>query len=293
MLYGYPILQDNAQVLLDMQEKYEVNALFIAAVAIQESGGGNSTAGLNRRIQNERGGEYNNIFSIQGSYGGGIKHNAGAGETTWNVYPDYATAIEEFCKLISNPNGYYWGQGKYFVMEIATIPPAYCDAAWGVAVNGHITRLLEKAQIYLTGSSGLIDWEWSGEASEIGAAVVREAFTYLGIPYGAIRNGQKIDCSGLVRDIYNRLNIVKNIYHGSQKQYEDSPVKIFDITKGQPGDLIFFFEIRDGVEIRTSVPHVGIYIGNNEMIHSTSWQNKGCTRDPINRRTFLAFGRYY
>ena len=90
-------------------------------------------------------------------------------------------------------------------------------------------------------------------------AVVDFAYAQLGKPYVWGAEGPNAyDCSGLTMMAYRRIGIY--LEHGSQWQYNNG-TKI-PLSQLQPGDLVFF---------GTSGPsnhHVGIYIGNGQMIHA-------------------------
>lgn len=88
--------------------------------------------------------------------------------------------------------------------------------------------------------------------------IIIEAKTYIGVPYkwgGKSKNG--IDCVGLVNCVLNNL---------IQKKFE--PLLTYynmyiNVSKDEmlPGDLVFF-------RINGKIGHIGIYMGNNEFIHS-------------------------
>lgn len=93
---------------------------------------------------------------------------------------------------------------------------------------------------------------------EIGNAVVKEAEKYLGVPYvwgGTTPAG--FDCSGLVQYVYKSLGI--DISRVTYTQVNEG----VEVSKDelQPGDLVFFAKNGD-------VHHVGIYAGNDMMIHA-------------------------
>ena len=149
ILSAYPILQENAQAILDVQEEYQINALFVAAVAIQECSGGNATSGVNHGIGQAHGLPKNNIFSM--SYGCSSESlyppynmSTGVGQpSNWHIYPDYATSIKEFAIYITKPDGLYWADNHMFVSEIGDI---YCRGGdWANGVNTHMTNLLKQA----------------------------------------------------------------------------------------------------------------------------------------------------
>jgi hypothetical protein len=91
---------------------------------------------------------------------------------------------------------------------------------------------------------------------------VADAQKYLGVPYlwGGTDPTQGLDCSGLVQDVYSDVGI--SLPRTSQEQATiGTPVT--SLSEAQPGDLVFF-PGSDGTA--ASPGHVGIYIGNGEMI---------------------------
>ena len=103
-----------------------------------------------------------------------------------------------------------------------------------------------------------LDFLTAVPASEVGQSIVNEASKYLGVPYvwgGTTPSG--FDCSGLVQYVLRDLGI--NISRVTQTQCKEGvPVAKGDL---QPGDLVFF-------ESNGDVHHVGIYVGNGQMIHA-------------------------
>ena len=88
-----------------------------------------------------------------------------------------------------------------------------------------------------------------------------KAFGFLGTRYrfgGSSRNG--LDCSSFVQKVFNEMEV--NLPRTAREQFERGEV----VTHGdmQKGDLVFF-------RTYASFPsHVGIYLGNNRMIHASS-----------------------
>jgi len=97
-------------------------------------------------------------------------------------------------------------------------------------------------------------------------SVIESAYSALGKPYISGAIGPKgYDCSGLTYSLYlNQLNIKLN--RSSRDQVNNGvEVKKVDLI---PGDLVFF---------RTSgknIGHVGLYIGDGNMIHASSGRKK-------------------
>ena len=95
-----------------------------------------------------------------------------------------------------------------------------------------------------------------------GEKVVAEAKKYLGVPY--VWDGESpagFDCSGFTTYVYRQFGINIPSYTVSQVQY-GSYVSYSNL---QPGDLVFFDNTYNGA----NPTHVGIYMGNNQMIHAS------------------------
>ncbi|MFH0843047.1 MAG: C40 family peptidase [Bacteroidota bacterium] len=76
-----------------------------------------------------------------------------------------------------------------------------------------------------------------------------------------------VDCSGFVKTIYFTRGIIL-ARDASQQFLYGQPVDVsasFDLL--EPGDLIFFGHLRD--DGSKGITHVGMYIGNTEVIHSS------------------------
>jgi peptidoglycan DL-endopeptidase CwlO len=99
----------------------------------------------------------------------------------------------------------------------------------------------------------------AGTASE--SAVVAEAHEYLGVPYrwGGTDPATGLDCSGFTKLVYGNLGV--DLPRTSSQQ-ATAGTAVASLTDARPGDLVFF----DHTPSRPGIDHVGIYIGNNQMI---------------------------
>jgi cell wall-associated NlpC family hydrolase len=88
------------------------------------------------------------------------------------------------------------------------------------------------------------------------AAAVAEARRQLGKPYEWGAAGpDSFDCSGLTMWAWRAAGVHLDHYSGAQ--YDETTH--ISLDQLQPGDLVFFY--RD-------LSHVGIYVGNGQMIHA-------------------------
>ena len=95
------------------------------------------------------------------------------------------------------------------------------------------------------------------------------SYSYLNVPYlwgGTTRRG--LDCSAFVKNSYGELGIVLPRVSRDQAKVGKT---INSIVAARKGDLMFFYT--DSSRPNT-VTHVGMYLGNNKMIHASSSNHK-------------------
>ena len=93
-----------------------------------------------------------------------------------------------------------------------------------------------------------------------------EAEKYIGYPYvyGGSKPETSFDCSGFVCWVFNQSGVCRIKRIGAKALYSlctDIPRE-----EARPGDLVFFEKTR-GTNVK-GITHVGIYVGNNMMIHA-------------------------
>jgi peptidoglycan DL-endopeptidase CwlO len=121
-------------------------------------------------------------------------------------------------------------------------------------------RSARRAAVAVLAGAGLALTPLPAHAAQYHAqTAVQTALAQVGDPYawgGAGPNA--FDCSGLIQYAYASVGVA--LPHSSRMQSGvGTPVSLSAL---QPGDLLFFY---------SPVSHVGIYIGNGQMVHSSTY----------------------
>lgn len=145
--------------------------------------------------------------------------------------------------------------------ENAVVELAGLEDGWFKAVYNDEVGYISGEYISLTSAPGNNTFTVSGDASEKVQEILSYASSLLGCPYasgGTSPNG--FDCSGFVYYVFknNGITLTRNSVSQMSDGYSVS------LSELRPGDLMFWAD--------TSAPssHVGIYIGNDQFIHSAS-----------------------
>lgn len=117
--------------------------------------------------------------------------------------------------------------------------------------------------------------------------LVREAKRWLGTKYrygGHSRSGT--DCSGMVMEVYKKVCDVRLPRSSREQQSFCKKINRDNLRKG---DLVFFSTNKS----RNAVSHVGLYIGDGEMIHASSSKGVMISRldEKYFQRTYHSSGR--
>ena len=274
-----------ADDFLKFQEKYHVNAVFAAAVTINECG-----AGTNCKI----GG--NNWFSIKGDGG-------------WRSYASPSGSIEDFYKLIAN-GSYYFTDGKFSVSEIGMV---YCEDAdapggWIESVTSYMTNMFQSAGISVTPSgvggsaaeflnvletysqkvrSQQGQWTYSNSAPQ--NAIFDEAVAKGGhksTNCALMVNWGLIDVGALKPGM--RFYIKQNqepTWRNNSKSYLSKYADIKKVNKNA-GNMISTGELQAGdICLWSSMGHTNVYAGNGKWYDAGSWSK---TKD--SKKYFTTFG---
>jgi LysM repeat protein len=112
-----------------------------------------------------------------------------------------------------------------------------------------------------------------------GAQVTQEAAKYLNTPYayGGARPGG-FDCSGFVQYVYSQFGF--QLPRTADGQYNIG--EYIDKAALVPGDLVFF-KCNSSI-----VDHVGIYVGDNRFIHSSSPRSGGVIYTSLDDSYYIA-----
>jgi glucan-binding YG repeat protein len=124
--------------------------------------------------------------------------------------------------------------------------------------------------------SGLIS-EQKAEASTVGQTATEIALSYVGVPYvygGSTPSG--FDCSGLVNYTYKQAGLTLPRTSGDLYN-QGTPVSKSEL---KTGDLVFF-----ATSGTSRVSHVGIYLNNNQFVHSAT--SSGVRVDSLNTNYWL------
>ena len=144
--------------------------------------------------------------------------------------------------------------------------------------------------IYEGGTDPGPDYEIPGEAlnDPAFAALMKEATKYIGWPYvwGGSSPSTSFDCSGFVCWVYTASG-VHNLPRTTAQGIYNQCARVSP-SEAKPGDLIFFTGTYDS---GVPVSHVGIYVGDNKMLHCGNPIQYADITSSYWSQHFYAFGR--
>ena len=120
------------------------------------------------------------------------------------------------------------------------------------------------------------------------AAIIKEAEKYLGYPYvwGGSTPATSFDCSGFVSYVYNNCGVGWSFGRLGASGLLGICTRV-SAANVRPGDLVFF----QGTYDTTGASHVGIYVGNDMMLHCGDPIQYTSLNSSYWQSHFLAYGR--
>ncbi|WP_318264374.1 C40 family peptidase [Amedibacterium intestinale] len=157
------------------------------------------------------------------------------------------------------------------------------------------TQLLSNGCNFDSGNLGedeILDFEEVAKKSAMGEQnfikLMAEATKYIGMPYvyGGSSPETSFDCSGFVIWVYKQTGLYPMDRITAQGIYNKT-LKI-NSDEATAGDLVFFTKTYDFYE---PVTHIGIYVGNNKMLHCGNPIGYADLTDEYWKSHFYGFGR--
>ena len=143
---------------------------------------------------------------------------------------------------------------------------------------------------YAVAVQDVLHYDIPGEAltDEKFRKMITEAEKYLGYPYvwGGSSPSTSFDCSGFVCWVVNHCGNGWNVGRITANGLKNT-CAVIQRSEAKPGDLIFF----QGTYNTTGASHVGIYVGDNMMIHCGNPIQYASIDSPYWQNHFYCFGR--
>lgn len=157
-----------------------------------------------------------------------------------------------------------------------------------MATLGNRPDLFPDSEYIAKRENGYTDYDIPAEAlaDETFAAMIQEAEKYLGYPYvwGGSSPSTSFDCSGFVCWVLNKSGWSVGRTSAQGLYGYCTPISR---SNARPGDLIFF----KGTYDTPGISHVGIYVGNNRMVHCGDPISYTVINTQYWQSHFYAFGR--
>jgi cell wall-associated NlpC family hydrolase len=123
-------------------------------------------------------------------------------------------------------------------------------------------------------AEGLLDDETAGlPDTALVSGIVQEAISFLGTPYVYGGTGPSgFDCSGLIYRVFNDNGVAMPRTVSAIEELGEE----VDREDLRPGDLLIF----------DNPKHIGLFIGDGEFIHSSSYLDRGVVITPLEQPNY-------
>ena len=185
------------------------------------------------------------------------------GYVGWTVKPNLFEKLHDANHIVTSSFADLLFEGRNYFHSPITLPRgARVDVGFSHKEDKYGFAVLPSKRIYYIHQKHIAPLESINkqDENELREALVATAKEYLGVQYRwGGRTHMGVDCSGLCFNAY-RFNGI-NIWRDADFEKSENLRKI-NYHEAKPGDLLFF----EG--------HIAMYIGNGEIIHSSSSQGK-------------------
>ena len=191
-------------------------------------------------------------------------HTVKAGDTLWKIGNQYGVSIDTIMSLNNLSSTVIYPGQVLKISNTSTYTVKAGDTLWlignkyGVSYKSIMQwNNLSSTEIYVGQKLTIY-----GSATAT-SNVVDIAKQYLGTKYtwGGVSPSTGFDCSGYVYYVFNKAGIP--IERNTAAGYYNIATKV---STPKPGDLVFFA----GTSSQPGISHMGIYIGDNQMISAIS-----------------------
>lgn len=213
-------------------------------------------------------------------------HTVKSGDTLWKIGNQYGVSSETIMNLNNLSSTVIYPGQVLKISNTSTYTVKSGDTLWIIANKYDVSyksimqwNNLSSTEIYVGQKLKMY-----GSATTT-SNVVDIAKQYLGTKYtwGGVSPSTGFDCSGYVYYVFNKAGIP--IERNTAAGYYNLATKV---STPKPGDLVFFA----GTSSQQGISHMGIYIGNNQMINAS---NSGVKIANIYssywKQYFVGFGR--
>lgn len=187
--------------------------------------------------------------------------------------------LKELGYLSASATGYYGSATESAVKKFQSRNSLTSD---GICNQKTISVMFSSSAKKASSSGGAADVPGANEGSSggstsggnsgssLGQQIADYSKNFLGRPYILGANGpNSFDCSGFTKYVYAHFGITlpRTAY---QQGYNGPGKKVTSISDLQIGDLVFWNTVSDN----DLCDHVGIYLGNNQVIHAASGSSR-------------------